>query len=412
MDLDVNYVRSQFPVFATSNNTKAFFENAGGSYACRQTITALTDFYLNTKVQPYAQYPASASGGQAMDHSRQRWAEALGVDFSEVQFGPSTSINTYVLANAVAATLKPGDEVVVTNQDHEANTGALRRAANGAGATIREWRIDPESGLLDPRDLADLVGDHTKVVSFPHCSNIVGQENDVKALTAIAHAVGARVIVDGVSYAPHGFPDVADLGPDVYLFSLYKTYSVHQGLMVVRRRLLDELPNQGHFFNEGLVTKRLTPAGPDHAQEAAAGGVLDYVEDLAGHHGVAGASLRDSVAAVGQLWQEAEDRLAQPLLTWLADHPKVRLIGPSRQSGPLHRAPTVAFSPLNQSASELATKLVGLGVQISSGNFYAYRVLEGLGIDPEQGVVRASMVHYTSADDVALLLASLDQALA
>ncbi|MDH3194520.1 MAG: aminotransferase class V-fold PLP-dependent enzyme [Acidimicrobiia bacterium] len=412
MDLDVNYVRSQFPVFATSRNTEAFFENAGGSYACRQTITALTDFYINTKVQPYAQYPASALGGQAMDHSRRRWADALGVDFSEVQFGPSTSINTYVLANAVKATLKPGDEVVVTNQDHEANTGALRRAATEAGATIREWRIDPETGLLDPSDLADLVGDNTKVVSFPHCSNIVGQENDVKALTAIAHAVGARVIVDGVSYAPHGFPDVADLGPDVYLFSLYKTYSVHQGLMVVRRGLLDELPNQGHFFNEGLLTKRLTPAGPDHAQEAAAGGVLDYVEDLAVHHGVAGASLRDSVAAVGHLWQEAEDRLAQPLLAWLADHPEVRLIGPSRQSGPLHRAPTVAFLPLNQSASELATKLVGLGVQISSGNFYAYRVLEGLGIDPEQGVVRASLVHYTSADDVALLLASLDQALA
>ena len=141
MDLDLKYVRSQFPVFATSNNTEAFFENAGGSYACRQTITALNDFYVNTKVQPYADYAASASGGQAMDHSRQRWADALGVEFSEVQFGPSTSINTYVLANAFRATLKPGDEIIVTNQDHEANTGALRRAAKEAGAIVREWRI-------------------------------------------------------------------------------------------------------------------------------------------------------------------------------------------------------------------------------------------------------------------------------
>lgn len=412
MDLDLNYVRSQFPVFATSTNTEAFFENAGGSYSCQQTITALNEYYVNTKVQPYADYAASASAGKAMDHSRQRWADALGVEFSEVQFGPSTSINTYVLANALRATLKPGDEVVVTNQDHEANTGALRRAAAEAGATVREWRIDPETGLLDPAVLAGLVGDKTRVVSFPHCSNIVGQENDVKALTSIAHAVGARVIVDGVSYAPHGFPDLADLGPDVYVFSLYKTYSVHQGLMVVRQSLLDELPNQGHFFNEDLPTKRLTPAGPDHAQEAAAGGVLDYVENLAAHHGVAGATLRDSAAAVGHLWRTAEDRLAQPLLSWLADHPKVRLIGPSQPSGSLHRAPTIAFSPSGQIASELAAKLVGLGIQISSGNFYAYRVLEGLGIDPEQGVVRASLVHYTSEADVALLIASLDRALA
>lgn len=412
MDLDLNYVRSQFPVFATSTNTEAFFENAGGSYACQQTITALNEYYVNTKVQPYADYAASASAGKAMDHSRQRWADALGVGFSEVQFGPSTSINTYVLANAFRATLKPGDEVVVTNQDHEANTGALRRAVAEAGATVREWRIDPETGLLDPAVLAGLVGDKTRVVSFPHCSNIVGQENDVKALTSIAHAVGARVIVDGVSYAPHGFPDLADLGPDVYVFSLYKTYSVHQGLMVVRQGLLDELPNQGHFFNEGLPTKRLTPAGPDHAQEAAAGGVLDYVENLAAHHGVAGSTLGDSVATVGHLWRAAEDRLAQPLLSWLADHPKVRLIGPSQPSGSLHRAPTIAFSPSGQIASELVAKLVGLGIQISSGNFYAYRVLEGLGIDPEQGVVRASMVHYTSEADVSLLIASLDRALA
>lgn len=411
MHLDLDFVRSQFPAFSSDANTDAFFENAGGSYACRHTVDALTNYYTRTKVQPYAGFEASDMAGAAMDRSRRRWAEALGVDTQEVQFGPSTSINTYVLGNAFRASLKPGDEVIVTNQDHEANTGVIRRAATETGATIREWRIDQETGLLDPSGLADLLSDQTRVVTFPHCSNIIGQENDVKALTAMAHAVGAKVIVDGVSFAPHGLPDVGDLNPDVYLFSLYKTYSVHQGLMVVRSALLDELPNQGHFFNEHLATKRLTPAGPDHAQEAAAGAVLDYVEDLARHHGIAGDTLRGSAAAVAQLWQEAEDRLSDPVLAWLADRADVRLIGPATQQGSLHRAPTIAFLPTEKTPAEVASSLVGEGIQISSGNFYAYRVLEGLGLDPNRGVVRASMVHYTSAADTENLIDALERAL-
>ncbi|NNE96304.1 MAG: aminotransferase class V-fold PLP-dependent enzyme, partial [Acidimicrobiales bacterium] len=120
--LDLEFVRSQFPVFGLADGSgTAFFENAGGSFACRQTIEALTDYYTKTKVQPYAAYPSSAAAGAQMDRSHRRWAEALGVATDEVQFGPSTSINTYVLAHAFADIIGPGDEVVVTNQDHEAN---------------------------------------------------------------------------------------------------------------------------------------------------------------------------------------------------------------------------------------------------------------------------------------------------
>ncbi len=411
MLLDLDYVRSQFPVFASSVQSDNFFENAGGSYACRQTIDALTDYYVNHKVQPYAEYSASAQAGAAMDQSRQRWAEALGVATAEVSFGPSTSINTYVLANAFRPLLGADDEVIVTNQDHEANTGAIRRAAVEAGATLREWRIDPTTGLLDLEGLASLLTARTKLVTFPHCSNIIGQENDVKAFTALAHAAGARVVVDGVSFAPHGFPDVADLNPDVYLFSLYKTYSVHQGLMVVRRGLLEELPNQGHFFNEALTGKRLTPAGPDHAQEAAAGAVLDYVDALADHHDIAGPGLRENVAAVSRLWQQAESPHVARVLAWLDAHPGVRLLGPSTNAGPLHRCPTVAFSPIDKEPAEVAASLVSNGIQLSSGHYYAYRVLQGLNLDPGRGIVRSSWVHYTSEKDIDHLIDALDSAL-
>ncbi len=402
--LDLDFVRSHFPAFESPLNAgQSFFENAGGSFACRQTIDGLHDFYTNTKVQPYAGYEPSRIAGEAMDRARQRWAAALGVGERDVVFGPSTSMNTYVLAIAFGQLLGPGDEVVVTNQDHEANTGAVRRMAERVGATLVEWPIDPESGLLDVDQLTSLLGPRTRLVTVPHASNIVGQENDVATICARAHAVGARVIVDAVSYAPHSIADVSALDADVYLFSLYKTYSVHQGLMVVRDGLLDELPNQSHFFNDGVADKRLNPAGPDHAQVAASGAVLDYVTALDAHHhpGAAATGLRPAVERVGALWRDHENALSAPLLAELAARDDVRLIGPvSPAAGAGHRCPTIAFSPLGDEPAAVARRLVDRGVQTNAGHFYAPRVLAALGLDPERGVVRLSAVHYTSPHDV------------
>jgi selenocysteine lyase/cysteine desulfurase len=140
VQLDLDFVRSHFPAFSRPiNHGQSFFENAGGSFACRQTIDALTGYYTDLKVQPYSEFASSRRAGELMDRSRERWAEALGVEAREVVFGPSTSANTYVLAHAFADVLEPGNEVIVTNQDHEANTGAIRRAAERVGCTVREW---------------------------------------------------------------------------------------------------------------------------------------------------------------------------------------------------------------------------------------------------------------------------------
>ncbi len=412
--LDLEFVRAQFPAFAASAlRGWRFFENAGGSYACRHTIDSLQRYYTETKVQPYGFYPASAAAGEAMDRSRQLWAEALTIEPDELHFGPSTSMNTYVLAHAFADLMGPGDEVVVTNQDHEANSGAIRRAARARGANTLEWEVDPERGLLDPEGLGRLLSSRTRVVSFPHASNIVGQENDVQLLTAMAHEVGARVIVDGVSYAPHGIPNLADLNPDVYLLSLYKTYSVHQGLMAVRNGLVDELPNQGHYFNAALPGKRLTPAGPDHAQEAAAGAVLDYIAELAAHHNGSGSSLREAVDLVNGLWQAHETALLTSLLESLRSLPDVRILGPDRvASGGLHRCPTVALVPGSKDPAAVARALAERGIMAGAGHFYARRLVEALGISGDRGVVRLSLVHYTSEEDVAALVEALEQVLA
>lgn len=405
--LDLDLVRSHFPAFDQGAQPR-FFENAGGSFACRQTVEALERYYRETKVQPYAGYAESQAAGEQMDRSYLRWAEALGVAEHEVMFGPSTSMNTYVLAQSFAGVLGPGDEVVVTNQDHEANTGATRRIVEAVGATLREWAVDPTTGMLRLGDLEDILSDATALVTFPHCSNIVGTENDVAAICALAEQAGAATLVDGVSYAPHGFCDIGALGADIYLFSLYKTYSVHQGLMVVRESLAERLPNQSHWFNAGDARKRFVPAGPDHAQVAAADAVLDYVEATteASAQGLRAACEQAKVA-----WQEHEDALLQPVLRFLDERTGVRLIGPTEAGPGLHRCPTLAFVVEGRSSAAIAQDLVAGGIMAGSGGFYANRLLDAVGVDPTDGVVRLSWVHYTSPDDIDHLLRTLDATL-
>ncbi|MFG5382072.1 aminotransferase class V-fold PLP-dependent enzyme [Yoonia sp. R2-816] len=405
MTLDIEWVRSQFPAFRTpSLQGQAFFENAGGSYACQQVIDRLHRFYTERKVQPYAPYGASHLGGEEMDEARSRLAAMLGVAPHELSFGPSTTQNTYVLARAVRHWLRPGQSIIVTNQDHEANSGPWRRLAE-EGVTIREWQVDPETGELALDDLTAMLDDDVALVVFPHCSNVVGAINDVAAITKLAHDAGARVCVDGVSYAPHGLPDVGAMGCDVYLFSAYKTYGPHQGLMVIREDWGMELPNQGHHFNGDTLYKRFTPAGPDHAQVAASAGMADYFEDMAAHHG--GGAGADAARKAHDLMRAHEVALLQPLLDYVSAKNSVRLIGPADAD---RRAPTVALA-LKTSGPDAAAALANLGIMASGGDFYAQRPLQACGVDMDKGVLRVSFVHYTTKGEVDALMTALDQVL-
>lgn len=407
MKLDTEYVRRQFPAFAApSLQGQAFFENAGGSYTCAPVIDRLTRFYTERKVQPYAPYPASRLGGAEMDEARLRLAALLGVETDELSFGPSTTQNAYVLAQAFAEMMQPGEAIVVTNQDHEANTGPWRRLA-ARGIEIREWRLNPETGHLDPADLENLLDETVRLVCFPHCSNVVGEINPVTEITAMAHAAGAFTCVDGVSYAPHGFPDVGALGPDIYLFSAYKTYGPHQGIMVIRRALGQLLPNQGHHFNGDVLYQRFTPAGPDHAQVAACAGMVDYVDALYDHHFEEDAAPVQRGRAMHDLMRAREQLLLAPLLAAVAARNDVRLIGPAEAEG---RAPTVALA-LGRPAEEVAAELAAHGVMAGGGDFYAGRALEAMGVDAEKGVLRLSFTHYTTAGEVDQLLTALEDVL-
>ena len=404
MQLDTDFVRENFPAFQEpSLSGWAFFENAGGSFACRQVISRLTNFYQKSKVQPYAPYPASRLAGEAMDQSYAALAPYLNIEASELYLGPSTSQNVYVLAQTFLDQLGPTDEIIVTNQDHEANSGPWRRLASN-GVTIREWKIDVTTARLNLDALGPLINSKTRLIAFPHCSNIVGHINPVKEICELARSVGAISVVDGVSFAGHGFPDLKDLDPDIYLFSTYKTFGPHLGAMYVRPTLAESSTNQSHFFLENDLRKKLLPAGPDHAQVAAAAGIAEYFDRIYEHHFGSDTSVEARRVGVKQLFETHESELLGRLLDYLDTRSDLRVIGPTASR---ERTATVALACEGR-PSEWVNRLNEQRIMCWNGDFYSRRLIDALGIEPDEGVLRLSFVHYTTAEDIDHLISALD----
>ena len=404
--LDLDFVRQQFPAFSEpSLQGQAFFENAGGSYMCKQVVDRFHTIFHERKLQPYYAFKASADLGNEMDQAHQRMARYLNVPTDEVMFGPSTSQNTYVLAQALLARMSPGDGIIVSGQEHEANAGVWRRLTSH-GMRVLVWEADPISGQLDLNTLASLLDDRITMVAMTHCSNLVAEINPVRKVADMVHDANAILLVDGVSYCPHGLPDIDAIGADIYLFSSYKTYGPHQGVMVIRKSAHAALEPQSHYFNRDIPSKWMTPAGPDHVQIAAANGMLDYFDALDHHHGGTDDAMRPR--RVETLFHQAERDNLRVLLDYLGNRNDLRLLGPN---DPDNRAPTVSFTSSRLSATDIGQKLAARNIMAGVGDFYAVRLLETMGVSPEDGAVRLSFVHYTSRDEINQAIAALDDIL-
>ena len=407
ISLDVDYVKAQFPAFKDPLSSKwNFFENAGGSYVPQNVIDHLTKFMTSTKVQPYAEFDMSNIAGNNMERATELFAKMINVEKNEIIIGGSTTINMYVLSNALKKMLKPGDEVIVTNQDHEANIGAWRRLSE-CGAIIKEWKINPENAELEIEELKKLLSQKTKIVAVTHCSNIVGSVNDLKTIAKLVHEYDAYIIGDGVSYAPHGFPDLKDLDVDFYTFSLYKTYGPHLGLLYGKKEILNKLPNQNHEFLEGEVPYTLNPGGPNHEELSSLIGVYEYFNSLYNHHfPEKNNNIRQKIERINELIANHEELITNPLLEYLNSQKDIMLIGQKKIKNK-NRAPTIAFKVKNLSSKDLSQHLVQNGIATRNDNFYAWRCLKALGIDTEDGVVRTSIVHYNTQEDVSKLIYAL-----
>ena len=409
ISLDTDFIRSQFPAFNDPLSAKwSFFENAGGSYVPQKVINRLNKFMTSTKVQPYASFEMSKIAGENMDKGTNYFAEMINADPDEIIIGSSTTMNMYVLSNSIKHLLKSGDEIIVTNQDHEANIGAWRKLKK-IGAIIKEWKLNPQSGELEIEELEKLLNSKTKILAVTHCSNIVGSINNLKEITKLAHSYGAYVVGDGVSYAPHGLPNVKELDIDFYAFSLYKTYGPHLALLYGKKKILDKLPNQNHEFLEGNVPYTLNPGGPNHEELACLVGIAEYFDDLYKHHfQTNNINLLDKIKKINIMIAKHEEKIGNKFLEFIESEKKIKLIGKKKIENK-NRAPTISFTLEGISSKKVSESLVKEKIALRNDNFYAWRCLQALGIDTEDGVVRVSMVHYNSMDDVNKLIRSFEK---
>ncbi len=405
---DVAFARDHFPPLADG---WALFENAGGTLVPRAVIERLSAYLSQTMVQPGGPFEPSELAAERIAESQRLMAAMIGAAPEEVMIGPSTTMNAYLLARAIRPWFAPGDNLVVTNLDHEANNGAWRRLAED-GVEVREWRVRPETVELEPEDLDALLDERTRLVCVTHCSNITGTLHDVAALARRVHDAGALICVDGVAYAPHRRIDVKAWDVDFYFCSAYKLYGPHLGLLYGKRKLLLEARGQNHFFiGEDNIPLKLNPGGVNHELTAALSGVTAYFDALDRRHfGETNLPLAERLTRVFDLIAAHEEELVTPFIDFLRSKPKVRIIG-RPESGKTRRVPTVSFVVEGRNAASIPTAARVHKVAIRDGDFYAARLIQDLGLAGEGGVVRASMVHYNTTEEVERLIASLDPVL-
>ena len=407
--LDMAFVRAQYPETCWE---WSFFDNAGGSYVPNPVIDRITAYMRETQVQPGPHFPVAAQAQAHMDDSHARIAAMIGADKGEVLITPSTSYSVYILANALRPAWSDGDEIIVAVQNHEANSGPWRRLQE-FGLKILDWPVHPETGSLDPRLLDSLLTERTRLVAFPHVSNILGEINDVNEITRKVHDAGALVCVDAVAFAPHRAIDVKAWDLDFYLFSFYKIFGPHMGCLYGKKDLLIDAENQGHyFFDDDDIAHKLNPAGPQHEMIASLAGITDYLDVLAEHHlSTPPDDPRERAAAVFDMIAQHEATLAHKIIEFLNTKRNVRLIGPTTGAAD-QRVATFSFTVDKQKSAEIPPLAAAEWVGLSNGHFYAKRFLEAVGItDADDGVVRASLAHYTSEDDVEKLISVLDRVL-
>lgn len=410
MDLDVDFVRAQFPGL---QSPWVLFDNAGGSVPAKAVIDRVTQYMQRRGVQLGASYGLSRAAEADVRAGETAAALLLGTTPQQTIVSHSTTAGLGIVAAGIGPTLSEGDEIVVTNLDHAANIGCWRRMAARHGLVVREWKVRPETARLETDDLDALLGPKTRLVTFTQCANVVGELIDVPRVVDVVrdNRTDTIVVADGVAYAPHRQVDVEALGVDVYATSLYKVYGPHLSAIYGRASLLLAAEGQNHpFIADDRIPYKLQPGNVTHELTAGLPGITDYLDGVATHHGLQQLDARARHAGVFELFTAQEAQLCARLLEGLLQHDAISVIGPHDPS-PAVRVPTVAFTVKDRHASEVPPLFDPHGIGLRFGDFYAPGAIEALGLTERGGVVRASLVHYNTVDEVDRFLSLLSEVL-
>lgn len=402
ISLDLEWVRARFAALDTE---WALLDNAGGSAPLTAVAGRITEYLRRWPVQLGASYAPSAQASQRQAEARAALAGLFATGGGEpppagqVAIGPSTTALFSRLARALAPALARGDEIVVTDADHEANIGPWLRLQS-RGVILRWWRIRPDSMRLEAEDLDALLSPRTRLVCFTHASNLLGSAVELEAVVARARAAGALTCVDGVAYAPHRALAVGRWGVDWYAFSLYKLFGPHCAVLASSAAGAGLLANLNHEWLETPdAATRLEPGAHPYELAWGAAAVPEYLQALGAQHG----------CPAFEVIRRHEQALTRRLLDWLADRPGVRLIG-APAVGP-GRLPTVSFVTVRRAPAEVVGFADRAGIGIRHGHFYAPRLVAALGLPQSAGVVRISLAHYNTADEVERVIQALEPAL-
>jgi cysteine desulfurase family protein (TIGR01976 family) len=406
--LDIARVRSQFPSLSqtVAGQPAVFLDGPGGTQVTQRVIDAIGDYLKNSNANTCGAYATSQRTNAVIADARAAMADFFGCDHDEVVFGPNMTTLTFAVSRSIGRELGPGDEIVLTHLDHDANVSPWR-ALEERGATIRFAQINEDDCTLNMTDLAQKISSRTRVVAVGYASNAVGTINDVKEIVRLAHQKGALAYIDAVHYAPHGPIDVRALDCDFLVCSSYKFFGPHMGILYGKREHLQRLQPYKVRANTNAVPNRWEWGTLNHECIAGITACVDYLADLGRQVDPPASTRRAALRAAYGAIQQHEHRLAETLIGGLLAIPGLKFYG-IRDVGKLDgRCPTVAVRIAGRTPLELATKLGERGFFTWDGNYYALNLTERLDVEKDGGFLRIGLAHYNTAEEVQRFLSAL-----
>jgi len=391
----VEEIRSQFPALRRVHNgfPVAYFDGPGGTQVPTSVVEAMNDYLFNHNANTDWEYPSSEETDRIIEDSRKTIGDFLNASHDEIAFGQNMTSLTFHLARALGRRFEPGDEIVVTELDHHANSDTWRSLERERGVVIRVLPMNVESGQLEFQMLGDLLNKRTRVLAIGAASNILGTINEFEKACAMAKEAGALSFVDAVHYAAHELIDVKAIDCDFLACSAYKFYGPHIGILYGRKELLEEIDFPKIRPAPDYSPERLETGTQNHEGIAGAAAAVDFIASLASV-----GSRRERLAAAFGGLHRRQHELFKEMWDGLASIDGVTIHGPSPDQP---RTSTVSFSVAGYGSATVAQKLAERGLFLSDGDFYALTVVERLG---QGGLVRAGLACYSTMDEVERLL--------
>ena len=407
-------IRGSFPSLSRKFKEReaVYFDGPGGSQVPQSVADAVSNYLLNNNANTGMSFATSIETDEIITETLSACAEFLGCsDPNEIAFGQNMTSLNIQLASALSKTWRPGDEIVVTRLDHDANVRPWSLAAEWSGASLKKIEVNPDDCTLDMKSLAESISESTVLVAIGAASNLSGTINNLRELIGIAHGFGAEVVVDAVHFAPHSLIDVEDIGCDFLLCSPYKFFGPHQGILWGRRGRMEELPVAKLRVSTEEVPFRWMTGTQSHEGMAGTRAAIDHIawigREVSGNEGL---GRREALKIAYSAIEGHERELCLRMIQGLADIDGLKIWGITDPERIAERSPTVSFTHPKMVASEIGALLAERGIFVWAGNFYALELTEALGLEPE-GVLRVGLLHYNSMEEVNFFLESVREIL-